>query len=124
MDPNTRQEILRVACIFFATMAENVNLMKPRSRSCPYASYRAASHTCGACYMHCSYLHFMNTATPIYRVVSSHEEALAASAAKSKLTQELEAAAVRNEELCQTAKDKEKEFQVRHVDSLLRFPST
>ncbi|CAB1111317.1 unnamed protein product [Ectocarpus sp. CCAP 1310/34] len=63
----------------------------------------------------------MNTATPIYRVVSSHEEAIAASAAKSILTQELQATAARNKELCQTAKDKEKEFQAQ-LDRFMEYP--
>lgn len=57
----------------------------------------------------------MNAAKLMCRAVSSHKEGLAASAAKSKLTQELEAAAARNEELSQTAKDNEKEFQVRGI---------
>ncbi|CAN0358316.1 unnamed protein product [Ectocarpus fasciculatus] len=51
----------------------------------------------------------------------SHKEGLAASAAKSKLTQELEAAAARNEELSQTAKDNEREFQAQ-LDRFMEYP--
>ncbi|CAN0031183.1 unnamed protein product, partial [Ectocarpus sp. 12 AP-2014] len=51
----------------------------------------------------------------------SHDKAIAASAAERKLTQELEAAAARNNELCQTAKDKEKEFQAQ-LDRFMEYP--
>lgn len=102
-------------------MAECTNLVTPLFRPDPCAFFFSTSYigrmngtyTYGRGFIRCLCLSLMNTTILICRAVYSQKEGLAASVAKSKLTQELEAAAARNEELCQTAKENEKEFQVR-----------